>query len=332
VPGRRAGPTASSPGPGPRVVRWTVDDGAGVRLDRYLAERLGWTRSRAARWIEEGRVRVDGAPAEKSATVRAGAVVEVVCPEPRPASVEPEAIPLRIVYEDEDLAVVDKPAGLVVHPAPGHPSGTLVNALLHHLRDLSGIGGELRPGIVHRLDRDTSGLLLVAKHDRAHERLAAALARRRIRRTYLVAVWGHVREERFTVDAPIARHPRDRKRMAVVPGGRRAVTHVELVERWRAADLLRAHLETGRTHQVRVHLAHTGHPVVGDPTYGRGRERGISGPAARWAREWAARVPRQFLHAAELEFEHPLRGERLRFTSPLPPDLQAAADWARATS
>lgn len=330
MPGRRTVPRP--PGVGGRLVHWTVEEAPDERLDRYLADRLGLTRSQAARLIEEALVRVDGEPVRKSDVVRRGARVQVTVPEPRPARLEPEAIPLRLVYQDEDLAVIEKPAGLVVHPAPGHPSGTLVNALLHHLKDLSGIGGERRPGIVHRLDRDTSGLLLVAKHDRAHERLSTALARREVRRVYWVAAWGHSRRAAFTVDAPLGRHPKDRKRSAVVAGGRRAVTHFERVERWRAAELLRARLETGRTHQIRVHLSHVGHPVVGDLTYGAGRERAFSGAAGRWAREFARRVPRQFLHAGELELEHPFRGERLRFESALPDDLAAAAEWARATS
>lgn len=332
MPGRGS-PSVPRPSEGrARVVRWTVAGAPDARLDRYLADQLQVTRSQASRWIDEARVAVDGEPAKKSDAVRPGATVEVRVPEPRPSRLEPEAIPLRLVYEDSDLAVIDKPAGLVVHPAPGHPSGTLVHALLHHLKDLSGIGGERRPGIVHRLDRDTSGLLLVAKHDRAHTRLSAALARREIRRVYWVAAWGSTRSATFTVDAPLGRHPRDRKRSAVVPGGRRAVTHFERMERWRAAEFLRARLETGRTHQIRVHLSHVGHPVVGDRTYGAGRERGFSGPKGRWAREFALRVPRQFLHAAELELEHPLRGGRLRFESPLPDDLAAAAAWARETS
>ncbi|MGH7545593.1 MAG: RluA family pseudouridine synthase [Gemmatimonadota bacterium] len=337
-------------------MRWTVDEAAEARLDRHVADRLGVTRSQAARLIAESCVLVDGVPGKKSDAVRPGVRVEVVVPEPRPAGVEPEAIPLRLVYEDDEIAVIDKPAGLVVHPAPGHRSGTLVNALLHHLTGLSGIGGELRPGIVHRLDRDTSGLLLVAKTDRAHERLSAALARREVKRAYLVACWGHTREPVFSVDAPLGRHPKDRKRRAVVAEerggggggggggrerggrggrgglgghGRPAVTHFERLERWRAAELLRARLETGRTHQIRVHLQHIGHPVVGDRTYGAGGERAFSGPAGRWARELARRVSRQFLHAAELELRHPAHGGPLRFESPLPDDLAEAAAWAR---
>jgi 23S rRNA pseudouridine1911/1915/1917 synthase len=221
---------------------------------------------------------------------------------------------------------------MVVHPAPGHGSGTLVNALLHHVGDLSGIGGVLRPGIVHRLDRDTSGLLLVAKNDMAHRALSDDLRARRIRRSYLAAAWGHLAEDGCTVDAPIGRHPTDRKRMAIVETGRRAVTHFRRVERWVAADLVRAELETGRTHQIRVHLLHLGHPVVGDATYAAGRERGFAGSARRWAMELARRTPRQFLHAAELRFRHPADGREMRFERPLPPDLAAVAAWARSGS
>jgi len=240
-----------------------------------------------------------------------------------------EDLPLEVVFEDEDLAVVNKAAGMVVHPAPGHPRGTLVNALLFHLSDLSGVGGRLRPGIVHRLDRDTSGLMVVAKTDRAHVVLADALRRRRVKRLYRTAVWGHLRETPVTVDAPMARDPRHRKRMAVVEGGRRAVTRARVREDWPAAQLLDVALQTGRTHQIRVHMAHIGHPVVGDPVYGATGARGVSGRYRRWAEELERRTPRQFLHAAELVFLHPVSGERMHFQSPLPEDLAAVARWAR---
>ncbi|HEX6939412.1 MAG TPA: RluA family pseudouridine synthase [Longimicrobiales bacterium] len=303
------------------------------RLDAYIARRLPEvSRSRVAQLLESGHIRLNGRVPRKSERPAAGDAIEVELPAPEPARLEPEPIPLAIAYEDADLLVVDKPAGMVVHPAPGHRTGTLVNALLHHVSDLSGVGGRLRPGIVHRLDKDTSGLLIVAKNDAAHRQLSAALKRREIHRAYLAAAWGHLRSEAETVDAPIGRSPTDRQRMAVVEGGRRAVTHLKRLERWVAADLLRAELETGRTHQIRVHLAWIGHPVVGDPVYGAGAERGVSGPARGWARAFAARVPRQFLHAAELRFRHPRTGRELHFTSPLPRELAAAADWARATT
>ena len=305
---------------------------AAGRLDAWLAARLDCSRSRAAQWIEEGRVTLNGALPKKRDRPAPGDVVAVRIPAPEPSHLAAEDIPLTIVHEDADLLVIDKPAGLVVHPAPGNRSGTLVNALLHAVRDLSGIGGVLRPGIVHRLDRDTSGLMLVAKNDDAHRGLAEQLRRRSIRRAYLAAAWGHLAEDEVRVDAPIGRHPTERKRMAVVEGGRAARTRFLRLERWRAADLVRAELETGRTHQIRVHLLHLGHPVVGDRTYAPERHRAFSGPDRAWAAGLAKRVPRQFLHATELRFVHPRTGAEMRFESPLPPDLAAAAEWARASS
>jgi 23S rRNA pseudouridine1911/1915/1917 synthase len=306
-----------------------VEEETGERLDAWLAERLDLSRSRAASLIEGGNVLLNGAAPKKRDRPRAGDRVEVRLPAPEPSTTLAEEIPLDVVFQDADLVVLNKPAGLVVHPAPGNPTGTLVNALLHSIRDLSGIGGELRPGIVHRLDKDTSGLMIVAKNDDAHRRLSDDLKARRIRRTYLAAAWGHLPADTLTVDAPIARHPTERKRMAVVQGGRHAVTHFRRLERWRAADLVRAELETGRTHQIRVHLLHAGHPVVGDRTYAEGRERGFGGAERPWAQALARRTPRQFLHAAELRFLHPRTGEEMRFEAPLPADLAAAAEWAR---
>ncbi len=297
------------------------------RLDTWLARRLDLSRTRAARLVEQGLVRVEGQPVKKSAPVEAGQRVEVEIPAPEPVTLEAEDIPLAVVYEDDALLVVDKPAGLVVHPAPGHPRGTLVNALLHHVSDLGGVGGRLRPGIVHRLDRDTSGLLVVAKNDAAHRALSQELAERKVGRTYLAAAWGHLRDSPATVDAPIGRDRRARQRMAVVEEGRRAVTHLRVRERWVAAELLEVRLETGRTHQIRVHLKHIGHPVVGDPVYGTGWERGMT--ARRWAGEVARRAKRQFLHACALSFTHPANRTRMSFRSPLPPDLAEVAEWAR---
>ncbi|HEU0053825.1 MAG TPA: RluA family pseudouridine synthase [Longimicrobium sp.] len=305
------------------------EEAAGERLDSWLAARLDVSRSAAARWIEEGRVTLNGRAPKKRDHPAPGDRVAVAIPAPEPSEVAAEDIPLAIVYQDADLAVIDKAAGLVVHPAAGHRSGTLVNALLHAIGDLSGIGGVLRPGIVHRLDKDTSGLLLVAKNDEAHRSLSDALKRREIRRAYLTACWGHLKEDRVTVEARIGRHPTERKRMAVMDDGRSARTHFTRLERWRAADLLRAELETGRTHQIRVHLLHIGHPVVGDHLYAAGREKRVAGQERAWAAALAKRVPRQFLHAAELRFAHPRTGEAMRFESPLPPDLAAAAAWAR---
>jgi 23S rRNA pseudouridine1911/1915/1917 synthase len=217
---------------------------------------------------------------------------------------------------------------MVVHPAPGHRSGTLVNALQHQVRDLSGIGGTLRPGIVHRLDRDTSGLLVVAKDDATHQALSNALKERRIRRLYLAAAWGHLAESHLRIDAPIGRDPRNRKRMAMVEEGRRAVTRVRVRERWRSAELLEVALETGRTHQIRVHMAHIGHPIVGDTVYGVGWERGMGSQDHGWAKGLARRTPRHFLHAARLSFEHPLTGETMSFRAELPEELAEAARWA----
>jgi 23S rRNA pseudouridine1911/1915/1917 synthase len=314
---------------GGRVERLVVGTGEADRLDRFLAERLTLSRTRIQALIAEGRVRVDDRAARKSERVEEGSRVVVEVPPAAPVEIPPEDLPLSRVYEDDDLLVVDKAAGMVVHPAPGHRTGTLVNVLLFHVRDLSGVGGRLRPGIVHRLDRDTSGLLVVAKSDRAHAGLAEALRARRVKRLYRAACWGHLADSPATVDAPVGRDRRDRKRMAVVEGGRRAVTHVRVRERWLRADLLDVTLQTGRTHQIRVHMAHIGHPVVGDPTYGIGWERGLGGPDRAWVRELARRTPRQFLHAAELVFDHPVSGARMRFRAPLPSDLEAAAAWAR---
>ena len=277
-------------------------------------------------------VLLDGKPAKKSEAVSAGSVVEVQVPPSEAVEIEAEDIPLDIVYEDNALLVVDKAAGMVVHPAPGHRSGTLVNALMHHIRDLSGVGGRLRPGIVHRLDRHTSGLLVVAKNDEAHHKLSEALRSRGMKRLYHAVVWGHLSDDEVTIDAPIGRDRKNRKRMAVVDNGRSALSRAVVKERWQRADFLHVALKTGRTHQIRVHLMHIGHPVVGDPVYGVGWERGMGGPTRAWAQEFVRRVPRQFLHAAELVFDHPISGDRMRFEAPLPDDLADAAAWARGDS
>ena len=307
----------------------TVEEGEGGRLDRLIAERLDLSRTRVQALLAQGHVTVDGRPPKKSEAAVPGSRIEVVVPPAEVVGIVAEDIPLDIVYEDDDLAVVNKPAGMVVHPAPGHRTGTLVNALLHHMPDIEGVGGRLRPGIVHRLDRDTSGLLVVAKTDRAHRSLADALRRRRVKRLYVAAAWGHLDESPLTIDAPIGRDRKDRKKMAVVEGGRAAHTRVRVRERWPRVDLLDVALKTGRTHQIRVHLAWVGHPVVGDPVYGEGWERGMGGPERQWALELARRTPRQFLHAAQLVFDHPVSGERLRFEAPLPADLAEVAEWAR---
>ncbi|MGQ0814669.1 MAG: RluA family pseudouridine synthase [Gemmatimonadota bacterium] len=303
---------------------------AGQRLDAFIAAHLPQlSRSRAAQLIEAGTVRINDRIPVKSEKVAIGDVVHVIVPAARETTVGAEDIPLNIVYQDADLVVIDKPAGLVVHPAPGNYTGTLVNALLHHIPDLSGIGGVMRPGIVHRLDKDTSGLMLVAKSDEAHRALSAALKKREIKRRYLVACWGHLAEDELIVDAPIGRSPNDRKKMAVIDTGRPARTRFKRLERWKGADLLLAELQTGRTHQIRVHLFSIGHPVVGDALYGVPGERGITGPVAGWIRALKKHVNRQFLHATELAFRHPRSNDVLRFRSDLPADLKPAADWAR---
>jgi 23S rRNA pseudouridine1911/1915/1917 synthase len=307
----------------------TVEPGESGRLDRLVSDRLDLSRTRVQALLAEGRITLEGRPARKSDSVAPGMRIEVVVPPPVAVDIPAQDLPLDVVFDDEHLIVVNKAAGMVVHPAPGHRTGTLVNALLWHVRDLSGVGGRMRPGIVHRLDRDTSGLLVVAKNDAAHLGLADALRKRRVRRVYLAAAWGHLAESPLTVDAPIARDRRDRKRMAVSADGRPSVTRVRVRERWQRADLLDVALKTGRTHQIRVHLAHIGHPVVADPIYGLGWERGMGGASRTWALELARRTPRLFLHAAELAFDHPVTGLRLRFQAELPPDLAGVAVWAR---
>ncbi len=292
------------------------------RLDRFLADQLHLSRTQAARLVAERRVTIGGKPVRASRTLVRGEEVTVDMPdEEPPRPIRPAAIPLAVVFEDEHLAVLDKPAGLVVHPAPGHWDDTLVNALVARGTTLAG-GAEGRPGVVHRLDRDTSGLLLIAKTDLAHRRLAAMLGARRIVRHYAALVWGHLDRSPTTIDAPIARHPRDRKRMAVLAGGRPARTEAYVVARFALVDLLRVVLHTGRTHQIRVHLAHIGHPVVGDPVYGGGGSRRMSGSQRARAEALERLAPRQALHAAYLRFRHPVTGERLEFEAPWPGDLK----------
>lgn len=284
------------------------------RLDLLVARHLDLSRNQAATLIAGGFVLVDGRHEKAAFRADPGAVIDVTVPPPPAHSVGAESIPLTVVYEDDDLLVIDKPAGMVVHPAPGNWTGTLVNALKGRGGSLAGAGGEERAGIIHRLDKETSGLLLVAKTDRAHRVLGAALARREIVRRYAALCWGHLAESPLTVDRPIARDPRDRKRMAVVAGGRPAKTVFYRVARFDAVDLLRAHLSTGRTHQIRVHLAAIGHPVVGDDTYGGGGGRRLVSLPPK----------RHFLHAAWLAFRHPVTGEPIELRSSLPDDLRAA--------
>ncbi len=284
---------------------------AGQRLDAFLAQALPeLTRSAAQRLIAEGLVTVDGKAPAKSLKLSGGETVAVTVPEPEEAQALPEDIPLDVVYEDDDVIVVNKPVGMVVHPAPGHSGGTLVNALLHHCGDsLSGIGGELRPGIVHRIDRDTSGLIIAAKNDFAHQALSAQLQDHSLCRTYEAVVIGNLREDSGTVNAPIDRNPKDRKKMAVVPGGRPAVTHWQVLERFPGYTYVRCRLETGRTHQIRVHMAYIGHPLYGDTVYG--------------AKKAAPGMTGQCLHAVGLTFRHPRTGETVELSCPLNEEFTA---------
>ena len=276
------------------------------RADAVLAAALdGLTRSAAQRWLEDGRITQGGRPLKKNARLQPGDALLITPPQPRPIGLIPQDIPLDVAYEDDDVIVVNKPAGMVVHPAPGHPDGTLVNALLYHCENsLSGINGELRPGIVHRIDRDTSGLIIAAKNDRAHLALAAQLQDHSLYRLYHAVAVGAFREDHGTVSAPIGRHRTDRRRMAVTPDGREAVTHWQVVDARNGRTHLTCRLETGRTHQIRVHMAHIGHPLLGDTVYGA--KKPVPGLAG------------QCLHAAGLTFTHPSTGERVTVEAPLP--------------
>jgi len=292
-----------------RRIELEVDDG-GTRLDKFLAEQVAdLSRSAIRRLIDAAQVTVSGEPVKASYKVRPGDLVVVCVPQPEPEEPAAEAIPLSIAYEDQALIVVNKPAGMVIHPAPGHRSGTLVNALLAHCPDLAGDSGDARPGIVHRLDRDTSGLILVAKNEQIRRALQRQFKARQVRKVYLALLDGNLEAARGRIEAPLGRDPRHRQRMAVVPGGREAVTEYRLLASLAGGDysLVEAEPKTGRTHQIRVHFASIGHPVVGDTVYGRRRTR--------------LPVPRQFLHAQRLGFTHPLTGQPLEFSAPLPDDL-----------
>jgi 23S rRNA pseudouridine1911/1915/1917 synthase len=317
-------PTPTPPEPDRiRTVILEVATASTERLDRFLAGQLSLSRTQAARLIADGAVLVNGERARASRTMARGDRLEVTIPE-RPVAkpLAPHPLDLTVVHEDEVLLVLDKPAGLVVHPAPGHWDDTLVNALVARGTRLSdGMAG--RPGIVHRLDRDTSGLLIVAKEERAHRALARALSARRVERVYAALAWGHL-DGPVDVDAPVARHPRDRKRMTVLATGRAAQSRVEPVARFETCDLVRVRLATGRTHQIRVHLAHIGHPVVGDPVYAHGGARRLAGQQRRQAEAVEREAPRQALHAAVLRFVHPVSREPCVFRSEWPADLGAA--------
>jgi 23S rRNA pseudouridine1911/1915/1917 synthase len=318
----------AGPGPEERHELVAGDDDAGARLDSWLARRLpALSRARLQALIEEGHVRLDGAAPRPSARLRPGQVVDVHVPAPVPAEPRAEDIPIAVVHEDARLLVVDKPAGLVVHPGAGQAAGTLVNALLRHVKDLSGIGGVLRPGIVHRLDRGTSGLLVVAKDDETHRALVRQFAGRTVEKEYLALVLGQPARPSGEIDAPIGRDPVHRRKMSIrAPRGREARTSWGVVERFDGAALLRVRIHTGRTHQIRVHLASVGHPVAGDPVYG-----GTRTPSSRRAeaRQALRSLERPALHAARLAFAHPATGERLAFEAPLPPDLTAVLERLR---
>lgn len=286
-----------------------------TRLDVLAADMANSSRSQAAKWIEDGLCLINGQPRLKPGyAVKAGDTVQLTIPDAVEAAVEKEAIPLSIIYEDEDVAVVDKPYGMVVHPAPGNESGTLVNALLYAMDDLSGIGGVKRPGIVHRLDKDTSGLIMIAKNDAAHLSLSEQLKARTMEKHYLAVVDGEMKENSGEIEKPIARSTKDRKKMAVMADGRYALTRWTLQENLRGAALVDVHILTGRTHQIRVHMQSIHHPVAGDPIYGL--KKGVT-------------VPRLMLHAHRLSFTHPRTGQRMDFTAPPPPAFLAAVERLR---
>ena len=303
------------------------DDADDLRIDRFLVSVIALSRSQIQRLIKDGCVLVAGRAAKSNQPVKPGQEISIEVPELIDAAPLPEALPLPIVYQDKDLIVVDKPAGMVVHPAAGHETGTLVNALLHHVDDLSGIGGEKRPGIVHRLDKGTSGLMVVAKHDRSHEELARQFAQREVEKEYLALAWGEVMAGR-RIDAPIGRDPNNRRKMASesarVRRTRAAVTRIVRAEHFgRVLTLVQVAIHTGRTHQIRVHLSAIGHPIVGDALYG-GVHRRVPGDVRA-----VTHLDRPFLHSARLAFTHPEDGRRMEFLSAMPPDLRRVLDELR---
>lgn len=283
-------------------INFTVKEEKG-RIDKVLSEQLSHSRSQIQLWLKEQHVTVNGEIVRSNYKVKSGDQIEIIVPEPEELVIEAENIPLTIVYEDQDVAVIDKPQGMVVHPAAGHANGTLVNALMYHIKDLSSINGVIRPGIVHRIDKDTSGLLMVAKNDKAHESLAEQLKEKTSVRKYLALVHGEIGHEKGEINAPIGRSKIDRKMQAVIENGKPAVTHFQVIERFKDYTLIELQLETGRTHQIRVHMKYIGHPVAGDPLYGPRKTLVGNG---------------QFLHAKTLGFVHPSTGEYMEFESPLP--------------
>ncbi len=302
------------------IVLYAAPEDEGLRLDRFVARAVaGLSRSYVQQLVGDGRVTVNGKIARSSLALRHGDRVEVSVPPPQPTTLTPEAIPLQVVYEDADLVVVDKPAGMVVHPAPGHEGGTLANALLARYPEME-INGGVRPGIVHRLDQGTSGLLVVARNDQAMQALTEQQRARKMLKLYLAVVEGGFKEPTGTIDAPVGRHPTDRLRMTVTPRGREARTHYRVLEELGNYTLLELRLETGRTHQIRVHMLHRSRPILGDPTYGGRKSRPSFG------------LTRQFLHAHRLGFAHPADGSWREFSSPLPADLEEALGRLRAAA
>ena len=297
------------------VVTLTIEEFAGERIDKALSQmEESWSRSQISNWLDEERILVNGAAVKAKYKVKQGDVIEVTVPEVEDLEIIPEDLNLEIVYEDADVLVVNKPRGMVVHPAPGHATGTLVNGLMHHCKDLSGINGVARPGIVHRIDKDTSGLLMVAKNDVAHESLVNQLVEKTVTRKYTALVHGHIAHEKGTIDAPIGRDQKDRQKQAVVDKGKHAVTHFQVIERFGEFTLVECRLETGRTHQIRVHMNYIGFPLAGDPKYGPRKTIDFGG---------------QVLHAGVLGFIHPVTKEYLEFESPLPEDFKQLIEELR---
>ncbi len=291
------------------VVTYTIEEQhAGERIDKAVSSlQTEWSRTQIGNWVSEGVLTVNGEVVKPKYKVRTGDVIEITVPEVEELEIVAEDLNLEIIYEDADVLVVNKPRGMVVHPAPGHATGTLVNGLMHHCTDLSGINGVMRPGIVHRIDKDTTGLLMVAKNDVAHESLVNQLVAKTVTRKYTALVHGHIAHDKGTIDAPIGRDTKDRQKQAVVDSGKHAVTHFQVIERFGDYTLVECRLETGRTHQIRVHMNYIGFPLAGDPKYGPRKTIDFGG---------------QVLHAGVLGFTHPVTGEYLEFSTPLPEDFQ----------